>query len=66
MPCIGAVPGYDNLWLATGHFRAGIQLAPATARVLAEAIQGRPTTIPLQPFRPDRPPGPPPRVAFRS
>jgi glycine oxidase len=66
LPYLGAVPGFENLWLATGHFRSGIQLAPATARVLTEAIQGRPTAISLQPFRPDRSPGPAAPVAFRS
>jgi glycine oxidase len=54
LPFIGRVPGFENLWVATGHFRSGIQLAPATARVLSEAIQGRPTAVPLEPFRLDR------------
>lgn len=54
LPFIGLVPGIENLWVAAGHFRSGIQLAPGTARVLADAIQGRPTAVPLEPFRLER------------
>ncbi len=37
-PCLGSTPrlGY---FLATGHYRNGILLAPATARLLADAVQ---------------------------
>lgn len=35
-PLIGRVPTWRNLWLAAGHFRQGIQLAPGTARLLAD------------------------------
>ena len=40
LPILGATPtpGY---FVATGHFRDGILLAPATARVMAEVISGR-------------------------
>lgn len=37
-PILGRVPGLENLWLATGHFRQGIQLAPGTAQLMAEWI----------------------------
>jgi glycine oxidase len=30
-PVIKAVEGYGNIWLATGHYRNGVLLAPATA-----------------------------------
>jgi glycine oxidase len=67
LPYIGRVPGFDNLWVAAGHFRAGIQLSPATGLVLAEALTGQPTSVPLEAFRPGRPPAPPSaRAAFRS
>jgi glycine oxidase len=65
-PYLGGVPGCDNLFIAAGHFRAGIQLSPATAVVMTELLQGRPPTVPLGPFRLDRTPEPPQRVAFRS
>jgi glycine oxidase len=37
LPIIGA-SGVENLFLATGHFRNGILLAPITARAIAEVI----------------------------
>ncbi len=66
LPFIGQVPGFRNLWVAAGHFRAGIQLSPATGRVLAEALTGQPPIIPLGPFRLDRPPALARKTAFRS
>jgi glycine oxidase len=51
LPFLGAVPGLDNLFIAAGHFRAGIQLSPATALVLKELLLGQPTTVALTPFR---------------
>ena len=35
---IDRVPGLDNAWLTSGHFRTGILNAPATAAVLARWI----------------------------
>jgi glycine oxidase len=55
LPYLGAVPGWDNLFVAAGHFRAGLQLSPATGLVLSETLTGRPPSVPLEPFRLDRP-----------
>jgi glycine oxidase len=55
LPFLGPVPGFANLFVAAGHFRAGIQWSPATGRLLKELLLGRPLTIPLEPFRLDRP-----------
>jgi glycine oxidase len=38
-------------WMAAGHFRNGILLAPGTARLLREMISGEPLSIDLEPFR---------------
>lgn len=54
LPYLGPVPGCDNLWVATGHYRSGLELSTGTARVLAQAIRGRPTELPLAAFRLDR------------
>jgi glycine oxidase len=54
LPYLGAVPGSDNLFIAAGHFRAGIQLSPATGLVLKELLLGQPLTVPLDAFRLDR------------
>src|SRR5262249_59322800 len=52
LPLIGPT-GPDGLWLACGHYRNGILLAPATAALLAAALAGAPAP-PRQPFRPPR------------
>jgi glycine oxidase len=66
MPFLGPVPGCDNLFVAAGHFRAGLQLSPATGLVMKELLLGQKPTIPVEAFRLDRPPGPPAHTAFRS
>jgi glycine oxidase len=46
-PVIDRVPGLDNAWLTSGHFRTGILNAPATAWVLARWISaGQPPAEP--------------------
>jgi glycine oxidase len=46
-PVIDRVPGLDNAWLSSGHFRTGILNAPATAAVLARWIgSGQPPAEP--------------------
>ncbi|HEY7146147.1 MAG TPA: FAD-binding oxidoreductase [Streptosporangiaceae bacterium] len=37
-PVIDRIPGLDNAWLTSGHFRTGILNAPATGAVLARWI----------------------------
>ncbi len=39
-PLIGPLPGYTNVLLATGHYRNGVLLAPATAQAISEPICG--------------------------
>lgn len=50
-PFIGAVPGADNLWVNAGQFRNGLVLAPASARLLADQMLGRPLQIDPQPYQ---------------
>jgi glycine oxidase len=54
LPYIGPVPGIENLFVAAGHFRAGIQLSPATGLVLTELFLGQKLTVSLEPFRLER------------
>jgi glycine oxidase len=54
LPYIGRVPGIENLYVASGHFRGGIQLSPGTAVILKESILGQPATVPTDAFRLDR------------
>ncbi|MCG3137824.1 MAG: Glycine oxidase [Phycisphaerae bacterium] len=37
-PYMGRVPGSENLWVATGHYRTGMVLAPITAEIIAEQL----------------------------
>jgi glycine oxidase len=54
LPYLGRLPGTDNLVVATGHHRAGLQLSPITAVVVGELIRGITPRIELHGFRPDR------------
>jgi glycine oxidase len=54
LPFLGPVPGFDNLFVAAGHFRAGIQLSPATGLVMSDLLLGRTPAVPLEAFRLDR------------
>ena len=49
LPILGPtdVPGY---YVATGHFRDGILLAPITAQLMADVIEGRTPAHDLRPF----------------
>ncbi len=53
LPLIGQTTPL-NTWIATGHFRNGILLAPATARALSQLIRGETPAIDLAPFAPNR------------
>jgi glycine oxidase len=52
-PLIGPSPALDGLVLATGHYRNGILLAPATAAAVAALLAGE-AAPEVEPFAPDR------------
>ena len=54
LPVIGAVPGSDNAFIATGHAMLGMTLAPVTARGIADLVCTGDSDLPLGPFRPAR------------
>ena len=54
MPIIGSA-GRPGLWIATGHYRHGILLAPATAHWLAETMERGETPEMIAPYGIDRP-----------
>lgn len=54
LPYLGRVPAFDNAFVATGHFRQGLQLSPATADVVGRLLLGADPRIDLTPFRIDR------------
>jgi glycine/D-amino acid oxidase-like deaminating enzyme len=54
MPLIGAVPGTQGAYVATGHNAWGILNAPATGESLAALIAGEKPEVDLRPFDPTR------------
>jgi len=54
LPLIGRLPEHRHQWIAGGHFRNGILLAPATAFALADLLEGKSPAVDLLPFDPAR------------
>lgn len=54
LPLIGVCPGFQKVYLATGHEGLGISTSLATARLLADEILGRPSKIDRNAYVPDR------------
>ena len=53
LPILGATP-IPNYYVASGHFRDGILLAPITAQLIADVIEGRDPGFHVVPFTPSR------------
>ena len=53
LPLVGATD-ISGLWLASGHYRNGILLAPLTARLIADAILGAPVDADARALSPTR------------
>ena len=54
LPAIGRAPGWDNLYVATGHAMLGVTLAPVTGLAVAELMTGASSSFDLRPFDPAR------------
>jgi glycine oxidase len=54
LPYLGRLPRYENGWIAAGHFRAGIQLSPATAVVMRSLILGQTPPVDVSALRVER------------
>ena len=54
LPVIGRAPGYNNLFIATGHAMLGVTLGPVTAQAIADLITEGNTRLPIEPFAPSR------------
>jgi glycine oxidase len=54
LPYLGRLPEYENAWIAAGHFRAGIQLSPATAVVMRSLMLGEASPIDVSTLAPSR------------
>ena len=55
MPYLGPVEGHPGLFVATGHYRNGVALAPGTADIMSRWIMGEAPSIDLSDFRVNRP-----------
>lgn len=54
LPAIGHAPGFENLFVATGHGMLGMTMGPVTGLALAELITGETGNFDLKPFDPHR------------
>ncbi len=54
LPVVGKVPGYENLFVATGGCRRGMTMAPLMARALVDAVMGRDLDEDLRALSPSR------------
>ena len=54
LPIIGRLPDWENVFVATGHFRTGILLAPVTGKLVSELIVTSRAGLPLDAFSPAR------------
>lgn len=54
LPYIGRSKSLKNLTFATGHAMMGWSLGPATGKLVSEIIDGKPTSIDLSAFDPNR------------
>jgi glycine oxidase len=54
LPVMGPMPRLDNVFVAGGHFRNGILLAPITGKLMAELLIDGKTSLPIDAFSPAR------------
>jgi glycine oxidase len=59
LPYLGRLSQTDNLLVATGHLRAGLQLSPVTGRLISQLLLGREPVLPLAPYSAERHQTPP-------
>jgi glycine oxidase len=50
LPYLGRVPGTENLYVAAGHFRSGLQMSPGTGLVMRQLILGQEPAFSLEGF----------------
>ncbi|MEI7684492.1 MAG: FAD-dependent oxidoreductase [Planctomycetota bacterium] len=54
LPYLGRIGAYENLFVAAGHFRSGLQLSIGTGQIMANLLQDRSPPIEIAAFAPDR------------
>ena len=51
IPVIDRHPDFDNVFVNTGHYRYGVTLAPASAELLADLMEGKAPALDPAPYR---------------
>ncbi|MDY6765416.1 MAG: FAD-dependent oxidoreductase [Halobacteria archaeon] len=51
LPVLGSVPGFENVYLATGHGPTGLQLGPYSGKLVADLILGEELETDISAFR---------------
>jgi D-amino-acid dehydrogenase len=54
LPLLGRVPGFEQVWLATGHGPSGLQLGPYSGALIADLLLGAAPPLDLSAFAPER------------
>jgi glycine oxidase len=54
LPILGLLPGWQNVWVATGHFRNGILLSPISGKLIGESVIAGEPRSQILPFAPSR------------
>lgn len=54
LPVIGLAPGYENLFIATGHAKMGLTLGPYTGLLLSQIVLGETPAMDVAAFSPAR------------
>jgi len=49
-PYMGPIPGMQNAFVSTGHFKAGLQLSPGCAVAMADLMTGTKPIVDMTPF----------------
>ncbi len=54
LPILGALPGFRNAYVATGHGPTGLTLGPHAGALIFDLIRGEPVGLDLAPYAPER------------
>jgi glycine oxidase len=54
LPLIGPVPGWQGVYMVSGHDRKGMGLSLASTRIIADLITKGHSSVPIEPFDPGR------------
>lgn len=53
-PVLGLLPGFENVYVASGHYRNGILLSAVTGKIFADLLLKGKTSLNIEPFSPNR------------